>query len=256
MAAPHWQTVAGFRRDPDAIRDTHLDRHVLRRVLKYARPYRWLLIGFIVTVMAGAVVSVLPPLLLRALLDTAVPEEDTALVGWLAIGAVLLAVAATALSLAQRLFSARVGEGLIHDLRVKLFDHVQRLPLSFFTRTQTGALQTRLNHDVVGAQQAVTGTLGTVASNAVNIVVTLVVMFALEWRLTLLTLAVLPAFVIPARRVGRKLQRATRESMELNADMNTIITERFNVSGALLVKLFGRHGVERDRFDEHGSARP
>jgi len=253
MAAPHWQTVAGFRRDPDVVRDKRLDRHVLRRVLTYARPYRWLLIGFIATVVAGAVVTVLPPLLLRALLDTAVPDENTALVGWLALGAVLLAILAAVLSLAQRLFSARVGEGLIHDLRVRLFDHVQRLPLSFFTRTQTGALQTRLNNDVVGAQQAVTGTLGTVASNTINIVVTLVVMFALEWRLTLLTLAVLPAFVIPARRVGRKLQRATRESMELNAEMNTTITERFNVSGALLVKLFGRHDTERDRFDDRAA---
>lgn len=248
-----WHTIASFRRDPDSVRDKRIERAVLRRVLRYARPYRWLLAAFVLAVILGAVVAVIPPLLLRQLLDQAVPDEDVTMVTWLALGAVGLAIASAMLSLAQRLFSARVGESLIHDLRVQLFDHVQRFPLAFFTRTQTGALQTRLNNDVVGAQQAVTGTLGTVASNFVNIVVTLSVMFALEWRLTLLTLAVLPAFVIPARRVGRRLQRATRESMELNAEMNTTITERFNVAGALLVKLFGRYEEERDLFDRRAA---
>src|SRR5581483_3697781 len=171
----------------------------------------------------------------------------------LALGAVLLAVASAALSLLQRWFSARVGEGLIYDLRVALFDHVQRLPLSFFTRTQTGSLMSRLNNDVIGAQQAVTNTLGTVVSNIIMLGVTLSVMLGLEWRLTVLTLLVLPAFIIPARRIGRKLQQATREAMQLNASMNNTMSERFNVAGALVVKLFGNHGRERNLFSDRAA---
>ena len=139
----------------------------------------------------------------------------------------------------QRYYSAGIGEGLIFDMRTALFDHVQHQPLSFFTRTQTGSLMSRMNNDVIGAQQAVTNTLGTVFSNVVTVVVTLAFMLALEWRLTLLTLVILPLFIIPAKRMGPKLQRLTRESMQLNASMNNTIAERFNVGGALVVKLFG-----------------
>ena len=148
----------------------------------------------------------------------------------------------------QRYLSSRVGEGLIYDLRVALFDHVQRMPLAFFTRTQTGALQSRLNNDVIGAQQAVTTTLGTVVSNVINLAVVLTIMFKLDWRLTLLTLIVLPAFIIPARRLGPRMQKLTREGMQLNAEMNNLTVERFNVAGAMLAKLFGRRDDERDRF--------
>jgi ATP-binding cassette subfamily B protein len=162
----------------------------------------------------------------------------------------VLALASAGLSLLQRWYSAAIGEGLIYDMRVSLFDHVQRLPLSFFTRTQTGALMSRLNNDVVGAQQAVTNTMGTVASNAISLVVTLTFMLVLEWRLTILTLLVLPLFIIPARRVGRKLQVLTRESMQLNAAMNNTVAERFNVAGALVVKLFGSHDREQVMFSE------
>jgi ATP-binding cassette, subfamily B, bacterial len=166
----------------------------------------------------------------------------------LAAGAVVLAVAQATLSLLQRWYSARIGEGLIYDMRVSLFDHVQRLPVSFFTRTQTGSLMSRLNNDVIGAQQAITNTMGTVASNAISLVVTLSFMLALEWRLTILTLLVLPAFVIPARRIGRRLQVVAREGMQHNAAMNNTVAERFNVAGALVVKLFGSHDRERDLF--------
>jgi ATP-binding cassette, subfamily B, bacterial len=164
-----------------------------------------------------------------------------------------VALASAGLSLVQRWYSTRVGEGLIYDMRVALFDHVQRLPISFFTRTQTGALQSRLNNDVIGAQNAVTGTLGTVISNVITLVVTLSVMLLLEWRLTILTLIVLPAFIIPARRIGRRLQTVTRESFALDASMNNTIAERFNVSGALVVKLFGNHERERDYFAERAA---
>ncbi|MGI8795487.1 MAG: ABC transporter ATP-binding protein [Acidimicrobiia bacterium] len=241
-------TVMGFRRDPDAVRGKRIERALIRRVLGLARPYRGLLIGFLVAVIAAAVVTAIPPLLLKTLLDTAVPDENRGLVTALAAGAVALALASAALSLLQRWYSARIGEGLIYDMRVALFDHVQRLPISFFTRTQTGALMSRMNNDVIGAQQAVTNTLGTVAANIIGLAVTLTFMLALEWRLTILTLLVLPAFILPARRIGRRLQVVTREGMELNASMNNTLAERFNVAGALVVKLFGRHDRERDGF--------
>ena len=165
------------------------------------------------------------------------------------MAAVVLAFADAMLSLLQRYLSSRVGEGLIYDLRVALFDHVQRMPLAFFTRTQTGALQSRLNNDVIGAQQAVTTTLGTVVSNVINLAVVLTIMLRLEWRLTLLTLIVLPLFILPARRIGPRMQQLTRQGMQLNAEMNNLTVERFNVAGALLAKLFGKSEDERARFE-------
>ena len=242
------QTLMGFRRDEDSLRGRKFERALLKRVLSMTRPYRRQLIGFVITVIAGAGVGVLPALLFKALLDDAVPEGDKGLVALLALGAVGLAIASAGLGVLQRYYSARIGEGLIYDMRVALFDHVQRLPISFFTRTQTGALMSRLNNDVIGAQQAVTNTLGTVVSNVITLAITLSVMLGLEWRLTILTLVVLPAFIIPARRIGRRLQIATREAMQLNASMNNTVSERFNVAGALVVKLFGTHGRERDLF--------
>ncbi len=241
------RTISGFTRD-DAIRRRQIDRVVLRRVLTMCRPYRRLLVGFVVAVVAGAIAGAIPPLLFRSLLDTAVPDKDRTMVALLAAAAVGLAFAGALLSLVQRWFSSRIGEGLIYDLRVALFDHVQRMPIAFFTRTQTGALQSRLNNDVIGAQQAVTSTLGTVVSNAITIAVTLTIMFKLQWQLTLLTLLILPAFLIPARRMGPRMQVLTRRGMQLNAEMNSVTAERFNVAGALLAKLFGRPDRERDEF--------
>ena len=243
-----WHAMMGFRQDVDGLRGRKIERALLRRVFKLARPYRRYLFGFFIAVIAAAIVGAIPPLLLKSLLDTAVPNSDVTLVTFLAAGAVVLALASAGLSLLQRWYSATIGEGLIYDMRVRLFDHVQRLPISFFTRTQTGSLMSRLNNDVIGAQQAVTNTMGTVASNAISLVVTLTFMLVLEWRLTILTLVVLPLFVIPARRVGRKLQVLTRESMQLNAAMNNTVAERFNVSGALVVKLFGDHDREQNMF--------
>ena len=242
------QTMMSFRRDPDAVKGKKIERDALRRVLRWARPYRRQLIWFLLMVILAAIVGALPPLVFGALLNTIKSGGDSAQVGVLAGVAVVLAIAGAALSLLQRWYSAKVGEGLIYDLRVELFDHVQRLPISFFTRTQTGALQSRLNNDVIGAQQAVTTTLGTVVSNIITVVVTLTFMLLLDWRLTILTLLVLPAFIIPAKRVGRRLRVGTREAMQLDASMNTTIAERFNVAGALVVKLFGRHDAERDHF--------
>ena len=247
------QTMMGFRRDPDAVRGKHVERDLLRRVLTMTRPYRAALVGFLIAVIASAIVGIVPAFLFRALLDDAVGKKNVTLVAVLAILAVIVAFVTAALSLAQRWYSSRVGEGLIYDMRVALFDHVQRLPISFFTRTQTGSLTSRLNNDVIGAQQAVTNTIGTVVQNVITLAITLSVMLFLEWRLTILTLLVLPAFIIPARRVGRRLQVITREAFQLNASMNNTIAERFNVSGALVVKLFGVHDRERDNFAERAA---
>jgi ATP-binding cassette, subfamily B, bacterial len=245
-----YQAMRSFRSDPDAVAGKRIDRALVRRVFRLARPYRRLLVGFLITAVAASIVTAIPPLLFRALLDTAVPEKDRLLVTWLALGAVGLAIANAVLNLWQRWYSARIGEGLIFDMRTKLFDHVQRMPVSFFTRTQTGALMSRMNNDVIGAQQAITNTLGTVVGNIIGLAVTLTVMLGLEWRLTILTLIVLPAFIIPARRIGRKLVGITREGMQLNASMNNTAAERFNVAGALVVKLFGKQDRELQQFSD------
>ncbi|HYL50703.1 MAG TPA: ABC transporter ATP-binding protein [Acidimicrobiia bacterium] len=241
------RTIMGFRRD-ETIAQRRIDRAVMRRVLRYIRPYTKQLIAFIVTVVAASVATAVSPLLLKGLLDTAIPHHDRTLVMWIALGAVGLALANGVLSLVQRYYSARIGEGLIYDLRVALFDHVQRMPIAFFTRTQTGSLQSRLNNDVIGAQQAVTSTLGTVLQNFIQLAVTLAIMFRLDWRVTLLTLIALPAFISPARWLGPRIQRLARLGMQQNAEMNTITAERFNVAGAMLAKLFGRPNRERDEF--------
>jgi ATP-binding cassette subfamily B protein len=234
-----------------------VDRAVLRRVWAFARPYRWMLAGFVATILASAVITVAPPLVFRAIIDNhAIPRRDLRGVNMLALLAVGIALADLVLNLFQRWWTARIGEGLIFDMRSTLYEHVNRMPLAFFTRTQTGALISRLNNDVQGAQRAFTSTLGSVVQNVLTLIVTLVVMLRLEWRLTLLTLAVVPAFVYPAKRVGRRLQKLTKESFNLTAAMNTTMTERFNVSGALLVKLFGRPERETAEFaDKAGRVR-
>ena len=225
-----------------------LDRQLVRRVWDFARPYRPRLALFLATITAGAGLALLPPLVFARIIDDAIPNHDRALVTWLGLLTVGLALLSTALDVLQRYYSSAIGEGLIFHLRASLFDHVQRMPLGFFTRTQTGALISRMNNDVIGAQRALTGTLGQVVFNVLTVVATLGIMLRLEWRLTLLSLLILPVFVIPAKRVGRRLQVITREGMELNAAMNVTMTERFNVSGAMLVKLFGSHDRESVEF--------
>ncbi len=216
----------------------------LRRVLTFTRPYRFKIAAFLVVVICGSLIALAPPLLFKRLIDVALVDGDKNLVTTLALLTLVAAVAELAFDLVQRYLSSSIGEGLIFDLRSAVFDHVQRMPLAFFTRTQTGALVSRMNNDVIGAQRAVTGTLGQVVFNIFTLVSTTGVMLALEWRMTLLSLVLLPVFIIPSKRVGLRLQDLTRESMDLNASMNTTMTERFNVSGAMLVKLFGRHDDE------------
>ena len=225
----------------------------MRRVVVFARPYSSSIVGFLISILVSAAIALVPPLLFRTIVDTAIPAGDKRRIVVLTIILVVVAMGDAILSIVQRWYSSRIGEGLIYDLRVALFDKVQHMPIAFFTRTQTGALISRLNNDVVGAQTAVTGTLGSVVSNVVVLVTTLGAMLALEWRLTVLSLVVLPVFIIPARRVGVRLQDISREQMGLNASMNTQMTERFNVSGAMLVKLFGRHREEVDAFGGRAS---
>lgn len=221
-----------------------------RRVWGFARPYRAAIAVFIVTTVASTFLGLVPPLVIREVFDSAIAEGDGGYLNVLFVVLIAAAAGEALLMLVGRRLSSGIGESLILDLRLRLFDQVQRMPLAFFTRTQTGTLVSRLNNDVIGAQRAFTGTLGTVVANIITLVATLITMFLLEWRLTLLAVVILPVFVLPARRVGRGLQAITREGMNLNASMNNTMTERFNVAGALLVKLFGRHDDEAADFSD------
>ncbi|MEO5724422.1 MAG: ABC transporter ATP-binding protein [Ilumatobacteraceae bacterium] len=240
-------------RDASAVRGAKLRGDAVRRVWRFARPYRWIIVGFLVAIVVDALIGLIPALAFRSILDNGIPKGNRGLITTLAMLVVAESVLDAALAIAQRWCSARIGEGLIYDLRVALFAKVQRMPIAFFTRTQTGALTSRLNNDVIGAQTAVTSTLGSVVSNVVVFATTFAAMLALEWRLTLLSLAVLPLFVIPAKRVGRRLQAISRDNMNTNAEMNSQMAERFNVAGAQLVKLFGRSDDEVELFSRRAA---
>ncbi|CAB4335652.1 unannotated protein [freshwater metagenome] len=237
----------------DAIANASIGRRTVLRVLSYARPYRWAISTFVFVIVIQALLGLIPALLFRQIIDSAIPEGNRGLLHVLAAIVITAAVFSSAMSFFERLYSSRIGEGLIYDLRVKLFDHVSAMPIGFFTRTQTGALMSRLNNDVIGAQRAVTTTLGSVVSNVIVLITTLIAMFYLEWRLTLIGILVLPIFIIPAKRVGRRLSAITRRGFDLNAAMNTQMTERFNVSGALLVKLFGNRKRETKQFSDRAA---
>jgi len=242
-----WQTYQSFTRDRSVSR-TRLQRSVVRRILSYALPYRSLIVLFLITVTVASVLAVAQPLLFRRIVDEGISVGDAGLVTWTAILIAALAFADAGLGLVGRWYSARIGEGLIFDLRTEVYDHMQRQSVAFFTRAQTGALVSRLNSDVIGAQQAFTSTLGGVVGNIITLVIVLVAMFALSWQITLLALVLLPLFLIPARYMGRTLQALTREQMQTNASMSSQMTERFNVAGALLVKFFGDPGREAALF--------
>ena len=249
-------SMAVFRmihQDPEEVRGKGLDRDLVRRVVTLAAPYRWQLTGFLVAIVFEALLALVAPLVFKSIIDNTLPDQNTSLLVAESLLVVAAAVATAIVSLFERRWSARIGEGPIYDLRVGLFDHVQRMPMQFFTRSQTGALVSRLNNDVIGAQRAVTGTLGTVVSNVVTLVTVVIAMLALDWRITLASILLLPLFLLPSKRVGRRLQAMTRESFQLNAEMNATMTERFGVAGALLVKLFGRHETETDEFGERAA---
>lgn len=231
-----------------SVNDHQLAPGTLRRILGFARPYRRAIAGFLALVLLNALAGAATPLVYRSIIDDGIAEQRRSYV--IALAGVLagLAVVTAIIGLGQRWLSARIGEGLIHDLRTQVFDHVQRMPIGFFSRAQTGALVTRLNSDVQGAQQAFTSVLSNVVGNVAVVATTLAAMFVLSWQLTLLALCLLPLFVLPARLVGSKLSTITRERYRLNGEMGQMMTERFNVSGALVVKLFGRPEHESATF--------
>lgn len=214
----------------------------------YGRPYRWALIGVLVTIFIISGLTVVPPILIRELVDRAIPQADLGLLTLLGAGMIAVPLVNALVGIAQRWMAAAAGEGIIFDLRCGLYRHLQSMSLRFFTATKTGELVSRLDNDVVGAQTAITGTFVTIASNLVSVAVVLSVMLRAEWRLTLLAVAALPLFIFPARRVARMLRAVTHRQMRHNARMSSILNETFNVSGALAVKLFGRKRDEAARF--------
>ncbi len=239
----------GLRRDRSVLKET-ITPGTWRRMFTFVWPYRRILSAFMAMVVLDAAISVVNPLIFREIINKGIIAKDLTVVIDSAALLAGLAVLDSALSIGMRWVSARVGESLIYDLRTKVFGHIQRMPLAFFTRTQTGALISRLNNDVLGAQQAFTDTLSSVVSNLMTVILVLTTMLVLSWQITLVALVILPVFVIPAKRMGNRLAKITRESYELNASMNATMSERFNVSGALLVKLFGRPNEELNSFSE------
>jgi ATP-binding cassette subfamily B protein len=248
-AAAGWGLLRSFRRDEN-LSDQRLPPGIVRRIAKFAAPYRHLLGVFLGLIVFDAVIGAANPLILRAIIDNGIRKGNTGLIVDLALLVATIAIVDAGLSLWQRWVSARIGEGLIFDMRSQVFSHVQEMPISFFTRTQTGALVSRLNNDVLGAQQAFTDTMSSVVGNLIGVAVTLGAMFYLSWQITLVALALLPVFMLPARWLGKRVAALARESYSLNAEMNTTMTERFNVSGALLVKLFGDPNQESRVFSE------
>lgn len=249
---PHGPPMRSFSKDRSVTKHT-LAPGTVRRILGFARPYKRQLAAFLALVLLDAGLGAAVPLVYRAIIDDGIAQERTGFVMAMAAVLGLLAVVSMVNTVGQRWFSARIGEGLIHDLRTQVFDHVQRMPIGFFSRAQTGALVTRLNSDVQGAQQAFTSVLSNVVGNLALVTATLTAMFVLSWQLTLLALCLLPLFVLPARWVGGKLADLTRLRYQLNGEMSQMMTERFNVSGALVVKLFGRPDDESAEFADRAA---
>ncbi|MDR3359428.1 MAG: ABC transporter ATP-binding protein, partial [Bifidobacteriaceae bacterium] len=236
-----------FRQDPSVTREK-ISRGTLRQIVAFARPYRAKIAVFLLFIAIDAALGAVTPLIYRAIIDRGITPGRLGVVLALAAALAGLAIAAAALGLAERWLSAQIGEGLIFDLRTKVYDHVQRLSLAFFSRTQTGALTQRLNGDVLGAQRAFTSTLSSAVSNTLSVVFVVAAMLSMSWKITLVSLALLPVFVLPVRWVGRKLAAIARQSMELNATMSQTMVERFSVAGAALVKTYGDEDRESANY--------
>jgi ATP-binding cassette subfamily B protein len=255
MPGMPWQMMSSFRRD-DSVTQQKLKPGTVKRIAGYARPYLRELVLFLVLNAFTAGIVIANPLLLTTIIDEGIIPRKASLVIWLAVAVAALAFVEAILRLAQRWYSARVGESLIYDLRTEVFTHVQRQPVAFFMRAQTGSLVSRLNTDVIGAQKAITTTLASVVSNVISLIAVLGTMFWLSWQVTLIALALLPIFIVPAKLVGKRLQRISREQMILDAEMSSLMTERFNVAGAMLAKLYGRRDEESGAFaDRAGRVR-
>jgi ATP-binding cassette subfamily B protein len=242
-----WQVMRSMSRD-SSVKEQTLAEGTTKRVMSYARPYRGRIAAFLVLVVIDAVLVVATPLILKSLVDDGVVPGDRRVVVRLAVLVAGLALLTAIVALAERWLSSRIGEGLIYDLRTQVFGHVLRQPIAFFTRAQTGALVSRLGQDVIGAQQAFTSVLSNTVSNAISLVLILVAMASLSWQLTLGAVLLVPLFLVPAKLMGRRLADLSHQQMGLNADLSSRMTERFNVAGALLVKLFGRPATEDEEY--------
>jgi ATP-binding cassette subfamily B protein len=227
--------------------------NLLKRVLRYSHPYRFKIAGMLVTILLNTGLTLLTPLILRDLIDRTIPSGNVDRLVLLAIGLLLIPALGGGINVIQRRLNALVGEGVIYDLRVGLFSRLQRMSLRFFTNTKVGELMSRLNNDVVGAQNAISSTIVGIITNMIQAVAVLIVMLTLEWRLTLISIAILPLFILTARRMGGRLREIAREAMEVNASMNAMMNETLNIGGALLVKLFGRTNLEISRFEQRAS---
>ena len=226
---------------------------LMRRVLGYARPYRGDIAGMLALILVNTGLTLLTPLILRSLIDKVLPAKDLNMLVWLVLGLLFIPALGGGLNVIQRRLNARIGEGVIYDLRVALYAHLQRMSLRFFTNTKVGELMSRLNNDVVGAQNAISNTIVAAITNLVQAAAVLAVMLALEWRLTLVSIIILPFFILAARRLGAQLRDIARQAMDMNAQMNAMMNETLNIGGALLVKLFGRAPVEVSRFDQRAA---
>jgi ABC-type multidrug transport system fused ATPase/permease subunit len=246
-----WMVMHGAMRAADAPKGLH--KGTIRRVFRFARPHWGKLVVFLALTMVSAVLAVSTPLLAGQVVDAIVGGHEVSVVVWLAVAIAAVAIVDAGLGLAERWQSSRIGEGLIYDLRRAVFEHVQRMPVAFFTRTRTGALVSRLNNDVMGAQRAFTSTLAGLVTNVIQLVLSVVVMLTLSWQVTLLALVLLPIFVLPARRMGKRMADLQREPATLNASMTTQMAERFSAPGATLVKLFGHPRAEAGEFGERAS---
>jgi len=250
MQVTAWMSLRSASHAPE---QRPFSRATLRRIAEFARPHRAKIGGFLALSVVGAVLGVATPVLAGTVVDNIVEGAATRTVVLLALLIALIAIAEAGLGIVTRLLSATLGEGLILSLRTAVFDHVQRMPVAFFTRTRTGALVSRLNNDVIGAQRAFSDTLSGVAGNLVTLTLTLAVMLSISWQVTLLALVLLPVFVVPARLMGRRLAALQREAADHNADMGSQMTERFSAPGATLIKLFGRPDQESAEFAARAS---
>jgi ATP-binding cassette subfamily B protein len=247
-----WGMMRSLRRDEDVL-GQRVSRETLRRMVTFGRPYRRQLVVFLAVVILDSLVVVANPLILRQILDLAESHHGAGDVVALACLAAGLAILDASFTLIERRISAAIGEFLIYDMRAKVFKHIQSMPISFFTRTQTGALISRLNNDIIGAQQAFTDLLSNIVGNVILVVLVLVTMAFLSWPITLVAIILVPVFLVPAKALSPRLAKLFRQGMGLNAEMNTMMQERFNVSGALLVKLFGRPAEEQAAFDDRAA---
>ncbi|MBP2703596.1 ABC transporter ATP-binding protein [Microbispora sp. RL4-1S] len=243
------QMMRSLRRDSSVTKE-RLAPGTVRRIARYAGPFRRQIVGFLALVVVDAAIVIANPLLIRSIINDGIMPRRSDVVLGLALAIAGLSLVDALFGLLQRWYSARIGEGLIYNLRTEVFDHVQRMPVAFFMRAQTGALVSRLNTDVIGAQRALTSTLSSVVSNVVSLVMVLVAMLVLSWQITLVALVLLPVFILPAKWVGRRMSAITREQMQLDAEMSSVMTERFNVAGAMVAKLYGRPDEEAHHFGE------